>query len=235
MKEKKEINIQDIQKKHESDLTRQEKWLLEKDKLSGMNRNEKLEYIWTYYKPVIFGFIGFIFAIWAGFSWYENAKYDTVMYAVPINSVMEAPEAEAMENDFKEFIGDTDQYHRITIDTSISQHFMGNEAVDRLSMESEVKMSTIVAANEVDIIIGTAEQLEQFIAQGIAMDMNEILSKEMLEKHGDKIVDDVKFDVSSSKKVMEGMKVNADPAYLIILSNGKHHEMAAQFVEYLME
>ena len=41
--------------KNESDLSRKEKRLLEKEKLKGMGPGKKLQYIWMYYKPVMFG------------------------------------------------------------------------------------------------------------------------------------------------------------------------------------
>ena len=46
--------------KNESDLSRKEKRLLEKEKLKGMGPGKKLQYIWMYYKPVMFGILAAI-------------------------------------------------------------------------------------------------------------------------------------------------------------------------------
>ena len=40
--------------KNESDLSKKERRLIEKEKLKGMGPKKKLEYIWMYYKPAIF-------------------------------------------------------------------------------------------------------------------------------------------------------------------------------------
>ena len=46
--------------KNESDLSKKERRLIEKEKLKGMGPKKKLEYIWMYYKPAIFGVIAVI-------------------------------------------------------------------------------------------------------------------------------------------------------------------------------
>ena len=43
--------------KNESDLSKKERRLIEKEKLKGMGPKKKLEYIWMYYKPAIFGVV----------------------------------------------------------------------------------------------------------------------------------------------------------------------------------
>lgn len=221
----------DIHKKHESDLTRKEKWQLEKEKMAKMNRKEKLAYIWEYYKPEIFGVIAIIWAIWAGFSWYENSKYETIMYAVALDGYMSGEDEQKMEDEFREFIDDTEKYHKIVIDTSMSL----NSSDNQLSMQANIKMQTIIAAGEVDVVIGTEEQVEQLIAQKIALNLNDVLSEEMLAEYGDKIVDGVKLDVTGNQKVAERMLVNNEPTYLILVNNGKNEEYEVQFVDYLME
>ena len=57
--------------KNESDLSKKERRLIEKEKLKGMGPKKKLEYIWMYYKPAIFGVI-FIPARGKAFSGTEN-------------------------------------------------------------------------------------------------------------------------------------------------------------------
>ena len=46
--------------KDELDLSKKERRLIEKEKLKGMGMKKKLEYIWMYYKPAIFGVIAVI-------------------------------------------------------------------------------------------------------------------------------------------------------------------------------
>ena len=60
--------------KNESDLSRKEKRLLEKEKLKGMGPGKKLQYIWMYYKPVMFGILAAIVLAFVLKDWYINAK-----------------------------------------------------------------------------------------------------------------------------------------------------------------
>ena len=61
-KQQEEHTCQQLSQKHESDLTKKEKRLLEKEKLKVMDWKGKLQYIWMYYKVWIFsGNIGIVF------------------------------------------------------------------------------------------------------------------------------------------------------------------------------
>ena len=49
-----------------------------KEKLKGMGPKKKLEYIWMYYKPAIFGVIAVIALIFGIKNYYEQSKIKTV-------------------------------------------------------------------------------------------------------------------------------------------------------------
>ena len=66
--------------KNESDLSKKERRLIEKEKLKGMGPKKKLEYIWMYYKPAIFGVIAVIALIFGIKDYYEQSKIKTVLY-----------------------------------------------------------------------------------------------------------------------------------------------------------
>ena len=132
----------DIHEKHETDLTRAERRQLEKEKLQSMDWKHKLEYIWDYYKPQIFSVIAIFAAIWFGFSWYENSKYETIMYAAVTDGYMNEDESEQMNREYKEFIGDQEKYHRVSIDTTVA---IGSED-SQARYNATMKLNTIVAA-----------------------------------------------------------------------------------------
>ena len=78
-KEKKEINLEELKKKHESDLTKKEKRLLEREKLKEMGLGGKLQYIWMYYKGAIFGLIGCMILLCLIADVYKNAQKETLL------------------------------------------------------------------------------------------------------------------------------------------------------------
>lgn len=221
----------DIHEKHETDLTRAERRQLEKEKLQSMDWKHKIGYIWDYYKPQIFGVIAIFAAIWFGFSWYENSKYETIMYAAVTDGYMNEDESEQMNREYKEFIGDQEKYHRVSIDTTVA---IGSED-SQARYNATMKLNTIVAAGAVDVVIGSEEHVKDFVTQGVAENLSGVLSEEMQETYQDHIVDDKLFDLTGSAKIGNPLHVTAEPVYLVILNIGERQEYAAKFLEYLMQ
>ena len=196
-----------------------------------MDWKHRFGYIWDYYKMHIFGVIGIFAAIWLGFSWYENAKYETIMYAAVTDGYIAEEDAEKMNKAYKEFIGDDDKYHRVSIDTTVAIGSQDSQARYNATM----KLNTIVAAGAVDAVIGSKEHVQDFISQGAVEKLSDVLSEEVQEKYKDRIVDDVMIDVTGLEKTTEQLRVTAEPAYLVILNMGENQENAAKFAEFLME
>ena len=73
--------------KDELDLSKKERRLIEKEKLKGMGMKKKLEYIWMYYKPAIFGVIAVIVLIFGIKDYYEQSKIKTVLSMTVVNSI----------------------------------------------------------------------------------------------------------------------------------------------------
>ena len=74
------------ERKDELDLSKKERRLIEKEKLKGMGIGKKLEYIWMYYKPVIFGVIAAIALVFGVRDYYEGLKVKTVLSVAVVDS-----------------------------------------------------------------------------------------------------------------------------------------------------
>lgn len=221
----------DIHEKHETDLTKEERRLLEKEKLSGMDWKHKLEYIWDYYKPQIFGVIGFFILIWGGISWYQNAQKETIVYTVAMDGHITGQDKEEIETDFKKYLGDEDKDHVITIDTSVNSAGGDSQA----EYNANIKMSTIIAAGAVDIIIGPEASMDQYIDQDIVYDLDEVLPADVMEKYKDKMVDGKRMDLSGNPLLEEKVGLTGGDLQLIVLNMGPNKETAGKFIEYLLE
>ena len=100
--------------KNESDLSKKERRLIEKEKLKGMGPKKKLEYIWMYYKPAIFGVIAVIALIFGIKDYYEQSKIKTVLSMTVVNSM--ANDTETPEQKIKETLGyKDDPYSKVEI------------------------------------------------------------------------------------------------------------------------
>ena len=84
--------------KNESDLSKKERRLIEKEKLKGMGPKKKLEYIWMYYKPAIFGVIAVIALIFGIKDYYEQSKIKTVLSMTVVNSMANDTETPEQRN-----------------------------------------------------------------------------------------------------------------------------------------
>lgn len=221
----------DIHDKHETDLTKEERRLLEKEKLGSMDWKHKLEYIWDYYKPQIFGVVGFFILIWGGVSWYQNAQKETIVYTVAIDGHIMEQDKEEIETDFKEYLGDEDKDHVITIDTSVTSAGGDSQA----EYNANIKMSTIIAAGAVDIIIGPEGSMDQYIDQDIVYDLDEVLPADAAEKYQDKIIDGKRLEVTGNPLLEEKVNMTGENLQLIVLNMGPNKETAGKFIEYLLE
>ncbi len=221
----------DIHKKHETDLTKEEKRQLEKEKLAGMDWKHKLEYIWDYYKPQIFGVIAFFLLIWGGISWYHHAQQETILYAVALDSYFLGDVQDEVEEDFKEYLGDEDENHVITIDTSVTSASDNSQ----VAYNSTVKMSTIVAAGAVDIVIGPADYLDQYVEQDAVYDLTEILPADLTEQLQDRIVDGKRLSLDGNAFLQEKLNNETEDVQLVVLTLGQNKETAVRFIEYILE
>ena len=71
---------------NETDLTKKERRRIEREKLKGMGTGKKIQYIWMYYKPVMFGILAAIVLAFVLRDWYINAKTKTVLSIAAVNS-----------------------------------------------------------------------------------------------------------------------------------------------------
>ena len=75
-----------MQKKHESDLTRKEKWQLEREKVASMSWKKRIEYFFTYYKWVLVVAVAVIALGVFGVNWYKNLQKEELLNVVIVNS-----------------------------------------------------------------------------------------------------------------------------------------------------
>lgn len=156
------------QKRYESDMTPKEKRELERKKLKQMTAGQKLEYIWAYYKPHMAVALGIILLIVFIGQMIYRSQFDTVFYAAIINGT--AGDGEALAEDFKNYTGDTDKYHEYTIDNSM--YLMK----DQEDYQMVMKLSTIIGAQQVDVLIAPEYKFQEYVEQDGFYPMSELLT-----------------------------------------------------------
>ena len=216
----------DIRNKHESDLTKKEKRELERMKLGSMSLGGKLQYIWAYYKPQIFGLIGVIAVFFIGKDIYQNAQIKTSLSVMVINSTGSAQEAAAKKLEEDLGISD-DPYHRVSLDESVRT----GQSQKELDTYSQMSFTTKIAAKGVDILIAPEEFFDTLNGDDYFADLTEMLPQEVYDSFGDDIY---KYSVTlDSKELGELLEVNYEPLKIGILSNSENSENAVKWITVL--
>lgn len=223
------LDENDLRSKHESDLTRKEKRLLEKQKLQSMGLAGKLQYIWMYYKPVIFGIIGAIVLLCVVWDTYEKAKVKTVLSVSVIDS-MGTASTEELQEDIKEILGiQDDQYKSIELAENFNTINDGSE----LDAYSQMAFVTKVQAETVDVLVMPESFYKALEADGFFADLSDVLSEEEREAFGENI--DEHHIVLTDQKKAEAMGVYYEPVCLAVLGNAPNMENAAKWLVSMAE
>lgn len=213
------------QKRYESDLTPKEKRQLEWQKISSLGFQAKAEYIWNYYKLHIAGIILGILAIIGVVNWIERLRYEDILCVTVVNAINDTTQLAA---DFKEYLGDDDQYHQINFDTSIQ---VGD--VDEMDYTMTMKMTVLVGAGSMDILVGDEQFLRHYEEQDMFYKLSEVLDDDLYEAVQDDMLDDYILEIGGSERWLSYEMVYYDPIYVAVVVSGKNPDTAVEFIRWL--
>ena len=165
--------------KNESDLSKKERRLIEKEKLKGMGPKKKLEYIWMYYKPAIFGAIAVIVLIFVTKDYYEQSKIKTVLSMAVVNSMTN--DTETPEQKIKETLGYKDDPYS---EVEIGVGFTTDSEMAEFDYSAQMAYVVQIQAGSIDIMV-MPEKLYQTLNKNEPFaDLKELLGEEAFEKFG---------------------------------------------------
>ena len=217
----------DLKEKHESDLTKKEKRLLEKEKLKGMGLGKKLEYIWMYYKPVIFGIIGFIALIFLAVDLYQNAQKETVLSVSVVNAGN--IDAEALSLEVKDTIGAEGKNDVAEVVCNLLTSAEG----DSFDYYTQMAFVTQMQARTMDVMVMPETLYNALNAEGYFADLKELLGDEVYQSFGDNI-DQGHVSLTGSP-LTEKFDLSYEPACVAVLVNSKNTDNAAKWIASLAE
>lgn len=214
--------------KYESDRTQKEKWELEKQKLSEMNLREKLQYIWTYYKPALAAVAGLIVAIVFICQVVENSKYETVLGIGVIGASM-SEDTETVQEELQEQFGTGSKYDRVSFDTSFTM-----QDVETADYSIVMKFTTVVAAQDLDVLITNKAVYDHYSEQGMFMDLSALFTPEECARYGIEEGAD-RLDITDTAWLAENKWVSYEPVYLTVISNTNHQDKIKEFIRAVEE
>ena len=211
-------------------------------KLKGMTWGQRLGYIWDYYKPLMAAILAVILVISIGVSIYRNMQINHFLNVYFVNCNSTELDAQAITDDFAEYIGGIGAKDEILLDTST---ILDAEDTSQYSMASQMKFTAVVAAGDVDVAIFDSEQYEKYRDGYGLEDLSKVLSEEQLsrwenalaygkdEETGKEIP--VALDVQKASLMEQSNAYNGEKVYAVVMANSSHTDMSAKFLEYLMQ
>ncbi|MDD3279426.1 MAG: hypothetical protein PHG16_11195 [Lachnospiraceae bacterium] len=225
-KNKKEDPV--VRHRYESDMTRQERRQVEKEKLSSMNWKGKVGYLWTYYKYVLVIAIGVIIAITIIAQTVENAKYKDIL-SVAVNQPGVTFDNDVFTETVNQAIGTGEKYDRVSVDSSYSM--ADAESAD---YNMVMKFTTVVAAQSIDVFFTNEDIYSHYNDQGMFKDLSEILTPEECAQYGIS-KGDTYLDVSDSEWMKSMGIADYKPVYLTVIANSEHTDKIKEFIKLVEE
>ncbi|MDU5109914.1 MAG: hypothetical protein E6248_05675 [Clostridium sp.] len=213
----------DIENKHESDLTKKERYYLEIKKIKSLSGKKKIEYLWSYYRFVLaILFVILLIGISIG-TMYKNSQRNTLMSIVIVDANQEKfEEVEELKRNILESIGNRGKHDEVVIDISASS-----------SDDSAATIKTIISISsmgENDIVICNEETYKKFKAQGAFANWVDVLGEDY-SKYEKYIYND-EFDLSLSDKWLKSEITSYSPVYACVLSKASNKENIKNVIEY---
>ena len=195
--------------KNESDLSKKERRLIEKEKLKGMGPKKKLEYIWMYYKPAIFGVIAVIALIFGIKDYYEQSKIKTVL-------------------SIKETLGyKDDPYSKVEIGVNLTT----DSEMAEFDYNAQMAYMAQIQAGSIDIMV-MPEKLYQTLKKNEPFaDLKELMGEEAFEKFGMQ-TDTTHISITDSELEQE-LGVIYDPVCIAVPYSAPNQENAVKWIKSL--
>ncbi len=210
----------------------------EREKLRAMSGRDRLWYIWAYYKFHMLGVLIAIGVIWGiGTAMYQKS-FDTALYCVYLNNRSETElDTAPLEQDFAEYLGLGAKELISTESTYISY---GEDATE-FSYASMAKITALVAAKELDIIIGDRENTEHYASMNGLSDLTEELPPETLDLVREHLIYAVGSDGTeyacgislAGTWFAEESHLAQDPPILSLISNSTHKDTVIALIHYI--
>ena len=191
--------------KNESDLSKKERRLIEKEKLKGMGPKKKLEYIWMYY---------------------EQSKIKTVLSMTVVNSM--ANDTETPEQKIKETLGyKDDPYSKVEIGVNLTT----DSEMAEFDYNAQMAYVAQIQAGSIDIMV-MPEKLYQTLKKNEPFaDLKELMGEEAFEKFGMQ-TDTTHISITDSELEQE-LGVIYDPVCIAVPYSAPNQENAVKWIKSL--
>lgn len=148
-------------------------------KFSELNFNQKVEYIWDYYKWFfIIGIAVIIFGSVFIRDYMDNLK-PTYIEVEILNSYFVVDATNTVKSDFIDQFGINEDEYKVYIDTGIT---LSEEAFDTVMLANQQKIISMYSAQELDVVIGPVDVMEGSANCDCYADLSQVLPSELIDE-----------------------------------------------------
>lgn len=214
--------------------------LREKAKLKNMSFQDKLWYIWEYYKWHIGGLLIVLVVISQIGAGIYRSTFTTQFTYVLMNNISSTEDHLAdWHQNFKDRMGFGEK-DVIEADTSLM--ITHDEMASELTYANLAKMSAMVASKDLDVIIADQANVDHYQQLGAFMDLEQLLPADLWEQvkaqayyqtdeEGNTFA--CAIDITKSRYVQDN-NFSLNPCYLGVVSNSQHIDTAIEWVRFVV-
>ncbi|MDF2510547.1 MAG: hypothetical protein K0S04_413 [Herbinix sp.] len=207
----------------------------EKEKLKNMSTQEKINYLWEYYRLHALGGILTIAAIIYVIYQIVTPNISTQFYAAIIDSSLSTDAVETYTEDFSDYLELNPKLEDIQINDTFYLNSGSNYNIQQA-------LTAYIAAREVDVIIAPESQFLSYAQNDYFTKLSEALPTDIYSSLTDRFV--LSSTTEDSEKNAYGIYLNdsdlfkdvtydGEPYVLGILANYPHEENTIEFINYL--
>lgn len=213
-------------------------------KFAGMNRQEKLEYIWQYYKAAVMGAAAVLFVL---IYLIANPREPQKEINVNLTFLGDAANLSGGDEFMNKLQGDVPELfaHGGTVDIQV--YALGPGADPMAVMGNTQKLAALMMSSDIDVIVGDASQLRKYSGGNAYLPLEElytpeelagmdIISYEYQPVYEDGSKDEaytVEYVNLSGKSALTAM-IPADELGGVVMSNSRRTKAARILLDYLM-
>lgn len=211
----------------------------EKQKLSAMSTQDKLWYIWEYYKLHIGGLLIAILLLYVIGTTVYRSTFHTELYCMVLNQRSQDLNTAPLESDFHDYMNFTNK-QTIFVE---SQYITYGDNVNELTYAAMSKVSALMAAKELDMIIADPENIDYYTAMDGLVHLEESLPEDLLSRLKDRLYYApessgqsvaVAVDIAGTQ-FAEDMNLTPESSFLCLIVNSSNIDNGVALLQYIFQ
>lgn len=194
-----------------------------KETWESMTFGKRLEYLWMYYRAWLFAAIILAGLVCLGVTMYKGMHTKVLLNAVVIGG--DSQKAEWLKDSFSQYAGIREKDGEVRVRANIPD--------DKGGTTSKTALTTLMGADAVDVLVCSESVFLEYADQEGFMNMDELLGENGVAYGG--TASDYGVLLEAGNILEKEAMTSYDTIYVAVPVNSQNPEMAAKFIEYLLQ